>query len=68
MPISFAPMWAYMKTHGISSYYLMKHGIDAQTIQRIRHNEPITTLTLGKLCRIMQCTPGDLICYQEDNE
>ena len=68
MPISFAPMRDYMKSHGISYYYLSNQGIDAQTLQRIRHDQPITTSTLGKLCEIMQCAPGNLICYQADDE
>ncbi len=68
MPISFAPMRDYMKTHNISYYYLANQGIDPQTLQRIRHDEPITTQTLGKLCEIMQCTPSDLISYEAENE
>ena len=41
-------------------------GIDAQTLQRIRHDRPVTTETLGKLCAIMHCQPGDLIEYLEE--
>ena len=68
MPISFAPMREYMKKHNISYYYLSNQGIESATLQRIRHDEPITTVTLGKLCRIMQCAPEDLICYQEETD
>lgn len=65
MPISFAPMREYMKKNGISYYYLSNQGIESATLHRIRHDEPITTATLGRLCRIMGCQPGDLICYLE---
>ena len=65
VPITFAPMRAYMKTHQISYYYLANQGIDAKTLDRIRHDLPITTSTLGKLCDIMHCTPAELIDYQE---
>ena len=67
MPISFAPMREYMKKNGISYYYLANQGIESATLQRIRHDEPITTTTLGRLCGIMNCQPGELICYQEEN-
>jgi DNA-binding Xre family transcriptional regulator len=68
MPISFEPMRNYMKEHHISYYYLANEGIELGTLQRIRHDRPITTTTLGKLCRIMHCKPEDLICYQEEEE
>lgn len=68
MSISFAPMRRYMKEHKISYYYLANQGIESPTLHRIRHDEPITTDTLGKLCRIMKCQPADLIEYIENNE
>lgn len=68
MPISFAPLRAYLKQNGISYYYLSNQGIDAQTLQRIRHDRPITTVTLGKLCEILHCQPGDLLLYTEESE
>lgn len=52
-----------MEQKKISFYRLANEGIDAQTLQRIRHDKPITTETLGKLCEIMECQPGDLIEY-----
>lgn len=41
-------MREYMKAHNISYYYLGNQGIEAPTLHRIRHDEPITTETLGK--------------------
>lgn len=52
-----------MEQKKISFYRLANEGIDAQTLQRIRHDKPVTTETLGKLCEIMECQPGDLIEY-----
>ena len=52
-----------MEQKKISFYRLANEGIDAQTLQRIRHDKPVTTETLGKLCEIMNCQPGDLIEY-----
>lgn len=59
-------MRQYMEQHHISFYRLANEGIDAQTLQRVRHDRPVTTETLGKLCAIMGCQPGDLIEYVED--
>jgi putative transcriptional regulator len=59
-------MRQYMEQHQISFYRLANEGVDAQTLQRIRHDRPVTTETLGKLCQIMGCQPGDLIEYLPD--
>lgn len=58
MPISFAPLRAYLKENGISYYYLSNQGIDAQTLQRIRHDRSITTATLGKTLRDSPLSAG----------
>lgn len=68
MPISFQPMRDYMKAHGISYYYLANAGIDAKILQRIRQDLPVTTKTLGYICRIMKCQPGDLIEYIDSTD
>lgn len=66
MGISFQPMWEYMQKNHISYYRLGNEGIDAQTLQRIRHDQPITTTTLGLLCKIMKCQPAELIEYIDE--
>jgi putative transcriptional regulator len=68
LAISFAPMRQYMKDHKISYYYLGNQGIESPTLHRIRHDEPITTETLDKLCKIMKCQPADLLEYRDDDE
>lgn len=63
--IDYRPMWKYMNTHGISQYYLINHGIDNKTIYNIKRNENITMLTLEKLCKAMDCTPNDIVCFRD---
>ena len=53
----------YMKEHKISYYFLLSKGLHSNTLQRIRQDLPITTKSLGYLCRIMRCQPGDLLEY-----
>lgn len=67
MPVSFRPMREYMEKNNVSFYRLANEGIDAQTLQRIRHDKPITTETIGRLCEIMKCQPADLIEYIADS-
>lgn len=63
MPITFQPMRDYMAEKHISYYFLANQGIDAKTLHRIRHDLPITTKTLGRLCKLLNCQPGQLIAY-----
>lgn len=62
---TFAPLRDYMKQNGVSYYYLANQGIDNRTLQRIRHDQAITTKTLAKLAAILQCGPEHLIGFVE---
>lgn len=55
-----------MQEHHISYYRLGNEGLDGQTLQRIRHDLPVTTTTLGLICKIVHCQFGDLIEYIEE--
>lgn len=68
MPISYSPMRKFMAENHITYYRLENEGIDAKTLHRIRHDKPLTTTTIEKLCRIMNCQPGDLMEYIDEND
>lgn len=54
---------------GYSSYRLQKENlIPGSTLDRIRHNGPISTATLDTICRLLSCQPSDLITYEKDPE
>ncbi|WP_170243208.1 helix-turn-helix domain-containing protein [Streptococcus suis] len=64
--ISFAPLWATIREKDISQYRLLKEGIDNKTLDGLKKNKNITLLTLEKLCRILECTPNDIVEFLED--
>lgn len=66
MPITFKPLMRFMESNDVSYYFLANQGIDNHTLHRIRHEQPITTDTLGKLCAILHCQPTDIISYEEN--
>ncbi|MBP0980724.1 MAG: helix-turn-helix domain-containing protein, partial [Oscillospiraceae bacterium] len=41
-----------------------KHGINPQTINQLKHNKGITVHTLEKLCKILDCTPNDILEFK----
>ncbi len=62
--VNYEPLWSTMKEKNISTYTLIhKHNINPRTINNLRHNKGITVDTLEKLCRILQCTPNDIIKF-----
>ncbi len=64
--VDYAPLWATMKSKGISQYYLMKNGdIDNKTIYNLKRNKNITLLTLEKLCIALDCTPNDIVSFHQ---
>ena len=63
--IDYAPLWETMAKKGISQYHLLKSGIDNKTLDTLKKNKNITLLTLEKLCRIIDCTPNDIVRFIE---
>lgn len=60
--VSYRPLWETMSAKGVTAYKLQKeHGFSAQTINNLRHNKGITTFTLEKLCKILECGPEKVI-------
>lgn len=63
----YTPMWATMKEKGVTQYQLIKSGIDNKTLDSIKKNKNITVVTLEKLCRIIGCTPNDIVRFTEES-
>lgn len=42
--------------------------ISSPTLARIGKNEQITTNTINEICKFLNCQPGDIMEYVEDNE
>ncbi len=61
--IDFEPLWKTMQERGVSQYQLLKSGIDNKTLDSLKKNKNITLLTLEKLCRIVGCTPNDIVKF-----
>lgn len=55
-----------MKEKGITQYKLLKSGIDNKTLDTLKKNNNITLLTLEKVCKILDCTPNDIVEFLPD--
>lgn len=66
--ISYAPYWKTLRENNPTAYQLMKYDkISSSTIHRLRHNLPIDTKTLNKLCKALECySIAEVIEYERD--
>jgi DNA-binding Xre family transcriptional regulator len=65
--IIYERLWKKMQEQGVSQYRLHAEGISNSTLTRLRRNEPISTETIDRLCRILQCNVENIMEYKEDS-
>lgn len=60
---------AALKNAGYTSYRIRKDGLINQTaLQRIRDGKMISWEQLNSICRLLDCQPGDLVEFVEDDD
>lgn len=59
----YSPLWETMKRKQVSQYRLLQSGIDHKTLDSLKKGRNITMVTLEKLCRILDCTPNDIVKF-----
>ena len=65
--ISYAPLYRTMKEKGISTYKLIKdYNISRSLLDRLKHNKPISTVTLNDLCTILRCRVEDVLEFIDE--
>ena len=65
--ISYAPLYKTMKEKGITTYKLINEfGVSRSLLDRLKHNKPISTVTLNDLCTFLDCRVEDILIYIRD--
>ena len=65
--ISYAPLYKTLEKKNISTYKLInKYNISRGLLDRLRHNKPISTVTLNDLCDILDCKVEDILVFVKD--
>ncbi len=56
--------WETLKEKKISTYYLINScKVSSSTLTRLRRNQPLSTVTLNDLCRMLNCSLEDIAQY-----
>ena len=62
--ISYEPFYKTIKEKHLSTYKLINdYKISRSLLDRLKHNKPITTVTLNDLCVILDCKVEDILTY-----
>lgn len=65
--ISYKPFYETLKRKNVSTYKLINtYGVSRSLIDRLKHNKPISTLTLNDLCAFLDCKVEDILEYIKD--
>ena len=67
--IRFRPLWNTMETKNATTYTLrVLHGMSHSTVQRLQNDMPVSTYTIDRLCRILDCQLTDVAEYIPDEQ
>ena len=63
--VDYGPLWETMRRNNVTQYQLLQSGIDNHTLDSLKKGGNITMLTLEKLCKIIGCTPNDVVSFKK---
>ena len=67
MAIKYSKLLKLMNERGITSYTVKKDNIIGQaTFRKIKEGGDIDTRTIDKLCKLLDCQPGDILEYVDE--
>lgn len=67
--ITYKPFWETLKNSPETTYTLIhRHQISSATIDRLRKNKPLSTITINDLCQILNCQVGEIAAYISPEE
>lgn len=67
--ISYEPFYKTLKKSNITTYRLIKdYNISRSLLDRLKHNKPLSTVTIDDLCKILNCNVQDILIYIDENK
>ena len=66
--IVFDNLWKVMKQKGISQYKLINtYEVSPSQLTRLKRNESVSTNTIDKFCKILDCDIADIMEFQKED-
>ncbi len=67
MAVKYDKLFALMQTKGVKKYDLRQNGIYAAVVDKLIKNANVDVTTINKLCKLLNCQPGDIMEYIPDS-
>ena len=65
--ISYEPFYETLRKRNISTYKLINtFGVSRSLLDRLKHNKPISTVTINDLCVMLDCKVEDILVYKSE--
>ena len=62
--ISYEPFYVTLKDRNMSTYKLIhQFGVSRSLLDRLKHNKPLSTVTIDDLCMILSCRVEDILVF-----
>ncbi len=68
MAINYKKLFALMEQRKVKKYHLRQQGIHAAVMDKLIKNKNVDISTIDKLCKLLDCQPGDILEYTPDSE
>lgn len=69
MPISYEKLFELMKEKGMTTYRIRKEKIISENaLTSMRAGKSVTMDTIARLCKALNCQPGDILEYVPDEK
>ena len=66
--ISYNKLFVLMEQKNIKKYHLRQQGIHAAVMDKLVKSKNVDISTIEKLCKLLDCQPGDILEYVPDEE
>ena len=67
VPIKYDKLFKLMKERGLTTYLIQKYKIISNSsLQKLKEGKPVSTATIEKLCKELECQPGDIMEYVKE--
>ena len=68
MPVQYKKdILASLKSAGYTTYKLRQDKLLSEnTIQQLRNNQLVSWVNISRLCKLLDCQPGDILEYEEE--
>lgn len=68
MAINYNKLFKLMEQKNIKKYHLRQQGIHAAVMDKLVKNKNVDVSTIDKLCKLLDCQPGDIMEYVKEDD